>query len=50
MSRPETDSFALVAVPGAIASIPQFAESCGDVHEAAEDSLDRVGTVRPGLG
>jgi hypothetical protein len=33
-------------MPGAIASVPQLAQPGGDIHEAAEDSLNRIGAIR----
>jgi hypothetical protein len=35
-------------MPGAIASVPQLAQPGGDIHEAAEDSLNHTGAIRAG--
>jgi hypothetical protein len=35
-------------MPGAIASVPQLAQPGGDIHEAAEDSLNRIGAIPAG--
>lgn len=38
------------AMPGAVASVPQLAQPGGDIHEAAEDSLNRPHTISPDAG
>jgi hypothetical protein len=48
MSRPKADSFSGWPVTCAVAAVPEFAQPNNDGHEAAEDSSNGIGAVRPG--
>jgi len=47
MSRSKTNAFAFRPMSSAIALVAQLAQTSGDVHQTAKDSLNSSGAVRP---
>jgi hypothetical protein len=50
VSRPQADALTCRAVPGAVATVPQFIEALRDAHQGAEYPLHRVRPVWASMG